>query len=63
MNWVTIHRVCGEIAVARSIGDMNYKGLNLNSKLDDDMFRWPDQHNQVLRLHIYLLKFSILFFF
>ncbi len=27
MQWVTIHRVCGELSVSRSIGDPDFKGF------------------------------------
>lgn len=47
MNWVTIHRVCGEISVSRSIGDPDYKNLVPGHKQEDWYFRWPDGHSQV----------------
>lgn len=47
MNWVTIHRVCGELAVGRSIGDAPYKTIPLNDKLEDFLFLWPIGHSQV----------------
>jgi len=48
MTWVTIHRVCGEIAVARSIGDADYKSIPVNVKLSDKLFFWPIEHSQIL---------------
>ena len=46
MNWTTIHRVCGEISVSRSIGDPDYKNLVPGARQEDWYFRWPDGHNQ-----------------
>lgn len=48
VNWVTIHRVCGELAVSRSIGDPDYKTLTPGAKADA-FFLWPDGHNQVFQ--------------
>lgn len=44
--WVTIHRVCGELAVSRSIGDPDYKGLIPGAPVQA-YFAWPDGHNQI----------------
>jgi hypothetical protein len=46
VTWVTIHRVCGEIAVSRSIGDPDYKTFVPGEKVDA-FFVWPDGHDQV----------------
>ncbi len=46
MNWVTIHRVCGELAVSRSIGDPDYKGFIPGAKVDA-FFGWPPGHDEV----------------
>lgn len=45
VSWVTIHRVCGELAVSRSIGDPEYKGFVPGANVDA-FFSWPDGHNQ-----------------
>ena len=46
VSWVTIHRVCGEISVSRSIGDPDYKSFSPGVKVDA-FFAWPDDHDQV----------------
>lgn len=46
VNWVTINRVCGELAVSRSIGDPDYKGFIPGAKVDA-LFNWPDGHEQI----------------
>jgi hypothetical protein len=46
VSWVTIHRVCGEISVSRSIGDPDYKSFIPGEKVDA-FFIWPDGHDQV----------------
>ena len=43
---MTIHRVCGEISVSRSIGDPDYKSFTPGIKVDA-FFAWPDDHDQV----------------
>ena len=46
VDWVMIYRICGEIAVSRSIGDPDYKnfipGQNVTAWFD-----WPQGHEQV----------------
>ena len=46
VNWVTINRVCGELAVSRSIGDPDYKSFEPGAKVDS-CFLWPENHNQI----------------
>lgn len=46
INWVTIYRVCGELALTRSIGDPDYKGFTPGERTDA-FFLWPDGHNQI----------------
>ena len=46
VSWVTINRVCGELAVSRSIGDPDYKGFVPGEKVDA-LFNWPEGHSQV----------------
>jgi len=45
VSWVTIHRVCGELAVSRSIGDPAYKRFVPGRKVTD-LFNWLDGHGQ-----------------
>jgi serine/threonine protein phosphatase PrpC len=46
VNWVTIHRVCGELAISRSIGDPDYKNFVPGEKVQN-YFAWPDGHDEV----------------
>ena len=46
VSWVTIHRVCGELAVSRSIGDPDYKRFIPNEKVES-LFNWPEGHEEV----------------
>ncbi len=48
MNFVTINRVCGEMSIARSIGDSDYKVIPLGEPLPDWQFVWPPGHSQVI---------------
>lgn len=48
VKWVTINRVCGEIAVSRSIGDPDYKGFMCDEPVKT-FFSWPDNHNQMFK--------------
>lgn len=46
VNWTTIHRVCGELAVSRSIGDPFYKSL-IPGQPHNAYFLWPEGHNTI----------------
>ena len=48
VKWVTINRVCGEIAVSRSIGDPDYKGFMCDEPVKT-FFSWPDNHSQMFK--------------
>ena len=54
LSFVTIHRVCGEISVSRSIGDPDYKSFQPGEKVDA-FFIWPDGHNQVRIIYVLVL--------
>lgn len=45
LNWVTIHRVIGDIAVSRSIGDPDYKGF-VAGRVVDECLAWPPGHSR-----------------
>lgn len=45
IDWVTIYRVCGDMAVSRSIGDPDYKGFVPGQRVDG-YFHWPATHDQ-----------------
>ncbi len=45
IDWVTIYRVCGDIAVSRSIGDIDYKGFSVPTS-NELFLNWPPNHNQ-----------------
>ena len=45
VTWVIIHRVCGELAVSRSIGDPDYKRFAPNEPVDA-LFDWPEGHSE-----------------
>lgn len=47
IQWTYIHRVCGEISVSRSIGDIAYKGF-IPGQVVADPFAWPSHHDQVI---------------
>lgn len=46
LDWVMVHRICGEIAVSRSIGDPIYKNFN-PGQVVEEYFCWPDGHDMV----------------
>lgn len=46
IQWTYIHRVCGEISVSRSIGDIAYKGF-IPGQVVADPFAWPSHHDQI----------------
>lgn len=46
ITFVKIHRVCGELAVSRSIGDCDYKNF-VPGETVLSSFMWPDDHNQI----------------
>ena len=47
ISWVVIHRVVGELALSRSIGDKACKTYTRGVVLADELFLWPFGHNQV----------------
>ena len=51
VSWTTIHRVCGEISVSRSIGDPDYKRFTPGA-LVSSPFSWPATHDQVSWLSV-----------
>lgn len=44
VQWNTIQRVCGDLAVSRSIGDPDYKNLSTDVPTDGMLFIFPDDH-------------------
>jgi serine/threonine protein phosphatase PrpC len=44
ISFVTIHRVCGDLAVTRSIGDPDYKRVVPGAPVSQ-WFPWPEQHS------------------
>jgi serine/threonine protein phosphatase PrpC len=42
---VSIYRICGEIAVSRSIGDPAYKNFTPGEHVQTNFF-WPEGHSQ-----------------
>lgn len=46
LDWVTISRVCGELAVSRSIGDPDYKRIS-KGEIVKSFFSWPENHNKI----------------
>jgi serine/threonine protein phosphatase PrpC len=56
VTWVTIHRVCGELSVSRSIGDPDYKGFVPGAKADDSFFLWPQGHDQIFQADLVIPK-------
>jgi serine/threonine protein phosphatase PrpC len=45
VSWVTIHRVIGDIAVSRSIGDPDYKGF-VPGEVVNECLAWPPGHDR-----------------
>eukprot|EP00602_Paraphysomonas_sp_CaronLab_P002178 CAMPEP_0185027176 /NCGR_PEP_ID=MMETSP1103-20130426/11952_1 /TAXON_ID=36769 /ORGANISM="Paraphysomonas bandaiensis, Strain Caron Lab Isolate" /LENGTH=797 /DNA_ID=CAMNT_0027561053 /DNA_START=38 /DNA_END=2431 /DNA_ORIENTATION=- len=45
IDWTEIYRVCGEISVSRSIGDMPYKGFVPGVEVTE-LFNWPEGHSR-----------------
>uniref|UniRef100_A0A7S2REK4 PPM-type phosphatase domain-containing protein n=1 Tax=Rhizochromulina marina TaxID=1034831 RepID=A0A7S2REK4_9STRA len=46
VQWVTISRVCGELAVSRSIGDPDFKGIAGPEPSQDLFFCFPQGHSR-----------------
>lgn len=46
MQWVTIHRVCGELSVSRSLGDPDFKGVSVG-EVSDAYFDFPEDHSRL----------------
>ncbi len=46
VNWITIERVAGDLAVSRSIGDRDYKGFNSGAETPS-FFNFPEGHSRV----------------
>ena len=48
VDFTTIRRVCGDLAISRSIGDPDYKGLGLENATNSDIpsfFNFPEGHS------------------
>jgi len=46
VQWVTIHRVCGELSVSRSLGDPDFKGFTDDGEPQELFFDFPDDHSR-----------------
>lgn len=46
LDWVMIHRICGEISVSRSIGDPIYKNF-IPGQVVQEYFCWPEGHDMI----------------
>lgn len=46
IDWVVVYRICGEIAVSRSIGDPVYKHFTPGEPVQE-YFSWPEGHSHI----------------
>lgn len=47
VTWVVNYRVCGELAVSRSIGDPDYKRFIPGAVVNSPYFLWPQGHDSI----------------
>jgi protein phosphatase 1L len=47
VTWVTNYRVCGELAVSRSIGDPYYKAYTWGEVAENLYLAWPQGHTRI----------------